>query len=61
MRQGDIEPTFVITHRGPRERAPEAYRVFDKKEDGAIKFIFDVANAEPSKEEQRKEEPAGVI
>ncbi|HET6614243.1 MAG TPA: zinc-dependent alcohol dehydrogenase [Dehalococcoidia bacterium] len=61
IRAGDIDPTFVITHRWPLERAPEAYRVFDKKEDGAVKFLFDTARPEPSKERELAEEPVGVI
>jgi threonine dehydrogenase-like Zn-dependent dehydrogenase len=29
---GEIEPSFVITHRVPLEQAPEAYKTFCDKE-----------------------------
>jgi threonine dehydrogenase-like Zn-dependent dehydrogenase len=40
IEQGKVDPTFVITHRMPLERSPEAYRIFDRKEDGAVKIIL---------------------
>jgi len=37
---GLIDPSFVITHRVPLERAPEAYKTFRDKEDGCIKVVL---------------------
>ena len=37
IQQGEIDPTCVITHHMPLDQAPEAYRIFDRKEDGAVK------------------------
>jgi threonine dehydrogenase-like Zn-dependent dehydrogenase len=37
---GEIDPSFVITHRIPLEGAPEAYEKFRKKEDGCIKVVI---------------------
>jgi len=40
IESGKVDPTFVITHTLPLKRGDEAYRAFDKKEDGAIKIIL---------------------
>jgi threonine dehydrogenase-like Zn-dependent dehydrogenase len=40
MREGRIDPSFCISHRMPLDRAPEAYRLFDRKEDHALKIIL---------------------
>jgi threonine dehydrogenase-like Zn-dependent dehydrogenase len=37
---GDIDPSFVITHREPLERGPELYRTFRDKKDGCIKVVL---------------------
>jgi len=37
---GTFDPTDIITHKVALEDAAEAYRVFDKKEEGSIKTIF---------------------
>jgi threonine dehydrogenase-like Zn-dependent dehydrogenase len=37
---GEIDPTFVISHRVPLDDAPEAYRTFRDKEDGCTKVIL---------------------
>jgi threonine dehydrogenase-like Zn-dependent dehydrogenase len=37
---GEIDPSFVITHRLPLEKAPEAYKTFRDKEDGCIKVVL---------------------
>ena len=42
--EGDDDPLGVddlATHRLPLERAPEAYEMFQKKEDGAIKVVLE--------------------
>ncbi len=38
--EGEIDPSFVITHREPLFRAPEAYQKFRDKEDGCIKVVL---------------------
>ena len=38
--RGEIDPTFVITHRLPLEEAPHAYRIFRDKQDECIKVVL---------------------
>jgi threonine dehydrogenase-like Zn-dependent dehydrogenase len=40
IEKGDIDPSFVITHEVPLDRAPEMYRTFRDKEDGCIKVVL---------------------
>jgi threonine dehydrogenase-like Zn-dependent dehydrogenase len=40
IERGDIDPSFVITHRVPLEQAPDAYEVFKKKQDDCIKVVL---------------------
>jgi threonine dehydrogenase-like Zn-dependent dehydrogenase len=40
IRRGEIDPSFVITHRLPLFRAPQAYQMFRDKEDGCIKVVL---------------------
>jgi len=40
IQAGDIDPSFVITHRLPLDEAPEAYRTFRDKEDSCIKVVL---------------------
>ena len=37
---GQIDPSFIITHRLPLEEAPAAYKTFRDKEDGCIKVVL---------------------
>ena len=37
---GEIDPSFVITHRLKLEDAPEAYKTFRDKKDGCIKVVL---------------------
>jgi threonine dehydrogenase-like Zn-dependent dehydrogenase len=37
---GEIDPSFIITHRLPLEQAPAAYKTFRDKEDGCIKVVL---------------------
>jgi threonine dehydrogenase-like Zn-dependent dehydrogenase len=37
---GEIDPSFVITHRIPLEQAPEAYKTFRDHRDGCIKVVM---------------------
>ncbi|HEY8490937.1 MAG TPA: zinc-dependent alcohol dehydrogenase [Dehalococcoidia bacterium] len=41
IQRGELDPTFVITHRMPLDRAPEAYRLFDRKADGVLKVLLE--------------------
>ena len=38
--EGEIDPSFVITHRLPLEDAPKAYDIFKNKEDNCIKVVL---------------------
>ncbi len=40
VRRGQLDGRGLITHRFPLERAAEAYRVFDRKEDGCVKPVL---------------------
>jgi threonine dehydrogenase-like Zn-dependent dehydrogenase len=40
IENGDIDPSFVITHRMSLEDAPKAYDMFKKKEDNCIKVVL---------------------
>lgn len=37
---GDIDPSFIITHRLPLSEAPQAYKTFKEKEDNCIKVVM---------------------
>ncbi len=38
--EGQIDPSFVITHTVPLEQGPEMYKTFRDKEDGCIKVVM---------------------
>lgn len=40
IEEGQIDPSFVITHTVPLERGPEMYRTFRDKKDGCIKVVL---------------------
>jgi threonine dehydrogenase-like Zn-dependent dehydrogenase len=40
IQNGEIDPTFVITHRMPLDAAPEGYEIFKKKEDACVKVVL---------------------
>ena len=40
IQKGDIDPSFVITHEVPLDRAPEMYETFRDKKDGCIKVVL---------------------
>lgn len=40
IQQGRIDPSFVITHNVPLDRAPEMYKTFRDKQDGCIKVVL---------------------
>jgi threonine dehydrogenase-like Zn-dependent dehydrogenase len=40
IESGEIDPSFVITHRVKLEDAPEAYKTFRDKKDGCVKVVL---------------------
>jgi threonine dehydrogenase-like Zn-dependent dehydrogenase len=40
IQNGDINPSFVITHRLPLEQAPHGYEIFKHKQDNCIKIVL---------------------
>jgi threonine dehydrogenase-like Zn-dependent dehydrogenase len=40
IENGDIDPTFIITHKLRLEQAPEAYEMFKNKADGCVKVVL---------------------
>jgi len=40
IERGEIDPSFVITHRLPIDAAPAAYKAFRDKQDGCIKVVL---------------------
>jgi len=40
VERGEIDPSFIITHRLPLDEAPAAYRAFRDKQDGCIKVVL---------------------
>jgi threonine dehydrogenase-like Zn-dependent dehydrogenase len=40
IQKGEIDPSFVITHRLNLEQAPEAYKIFRDKKDQCIKVVL---------------------
>ncbi len=43
IRDGKIDPSFVVTHRVPLSQAANAYHLFREKKDGCIKVVLDPA------------------
>ena len=44
---GHIKPSVVVSHRLPLADAPDAFRRFDRREDGYLKVILDPAAGTP--------------
>jgi len=40
IQRGEIDPSFVITHRAPLENAASLYKTFRDKEDGCLKVVL---------------------
>jgi threonine dehydrogenase-like Zn-dependent dehydrogenase len=40
IEKGDIDPSFVITHKAPLSDAPSLYKTFRDKQDGCIKVVL---------------------
>jgi threonine dehydrogenase-like Zn-dependent dehydrogenase len=43
VQRGEIDPSFVMTHRLPLSDAPHAYEMFKHKRDGCVKVVLDPA------------------
>ena len=41
VQAGEIDPSFVVSHRLPIEKAPDAYRMFRDKRDRCVKVVLD--------------------
>ena len=40
VQAGDLDPSFLVTHRMSLEQAPRGYEMFKKKEDGCLRVAF---------------------
>jgi threonine dehydrogenase-like Zn-dependent dehydrogenase len=40
IEEGQLDPSFVITHTVPLDRGPEMYKTFRDKQDGCIKVVL---------------------
>jgi threonine dehydrogenase-like Zn-dependent dehydrogenase len=40
VRNGEIDPSFVVTHRLPLDQGAQAYEMFNNKQDGVIKVVL---------------------
>jgi threonine dehydrogenase-like Zn-dependent dehydrogenase len=40
IERGDIDPSFVVTHRAALEEGPEMYKTFRNHRDGCIKVML---------------------
>ena len=40
IQKGEIDPSFVITHRASLEDGPDLYKTFRDKKDGCIKVVL---------------------
>jgi threonine dehydrogenase-like Zn-dependent dehydrogenase len=40
IEDGDLDPSFVVTHRAPLDDAPMMYKKFREKEDGCVKVVL---------------------
>jgi threonine dehydrogenase-like Zn-dependent dehydrogenase len=40
IEKGEIDPSFVITHRAGLEEGPELYKTFRDKKDSCIKVVM---------------------
>ena len=40
IEEGQIDPSFVITHQRPLDEGPEMYKTFRDKKDGCVKVVL---------------------
>jgi threonine dehydrogenase-like Zn-dependent dehydrogenase len=38
--RGELDPSFLITHRFPLEQSPKCYELFKHKQDGCVRAVF---------------------
>ncbi len=38
--KGELDPSYLVTHRMPLEEAPRGYEMFKKKKDGCVRAVF---------------------
>jgi len=38
--RGELDPSFLVTHRFSLERAAQGYELFKKKQDGCVRAVF---------------------
>ena len=48
IEDGRIDPSFIISHRWPLERAREAYQMWNDKDDDCTKIVLDPRQEWPS-------------
>jgi threonine dehydrogenase-like Zn-dependent dehydrogenase len=41
IQAGDLDPSFIVTHRLPLDNAPTAYELFKHKEDDCVKIVLE--------------------
>jgi threonine dehydrogenase-like Zn-dependent dehydrogenase len=40
VQKGELDPSFLISHRMPLEEAARGYAMFKDKEDGCVRAVF---------------------
>lgn len=40
VQRGDVDPSYMLTHRWPLEKGPEGYQMFKKKKDNCVRVVF---------------------
>jgi threonine dehydrogenase-like Zn-dependent dehydrogenase len=40
IQNGEVDPSFIITHRLTLDEAPRGYEMFTNKEDGCVKVVL---------------------
>ena len=40
VQAGELDPSFLLTHRMSLEESPRGYEIFKKKEDGCLRAAF---------------------
>jgi threonine dehydrogenase-like Zn-dependent dehydrogenase len=40
IQNGDIDPSFVVTHSGNLDDGPELYKTFNARADGCVKVVL---------------------
>jgi threonine dehydrogenase-like Zn-dependent dehydrogenase len=40
IEKGELDPSFIVTHRMALDEASRAYAMFDDKEDGCVKIVL---------------------